>query len=487
MPVKTLKSAIGCLLLASVAPMRAGAQDDASAPAPRPNPDATFHAAPKPLPAGAKTGDWPSLLGPTHDMRSPETRLLRAFPPGEPRLVWEMKKGDGYAAPSVAGGRLVLFHRVGDDAIVDCLDALDGRRWWRFAYPTAYRDRYGYNNGPRCGPVVAGGLVFALGAEGRLHALDLQSGAVRWQRDLPREFNLKQNFFGVGATPLAEGDRLIVNVGAAGGPCVAAFDTATGRLAWGAGTAWGPGYAMPVPATLGGKRRVLVFTGGESDPPAGGLLCVDPADGSITGTFPWRGSQFESVNASAPVVVGDRVFISECYGAGGALVDVGAAGGCAAVWTNRAFGTHFMTAVARDGFLYGAVGHGPGNPLACVEAKTGREVWRRRPVWEETVAGRDGATRTETTGPSRCWLMPADGRCLGLGEYGHLFWLNLDPQGYRELSRTRLFAAPQTWTPPALSRGLLYVCQNSRDPHAETPPRLLCYDLRAGEPPGGAR
>jgi hypothetical protein len=29
-----------------------------------------------------------------------------------------------------------------------------------------------------------------------------------------------------------------------------------------------------------------------------------------------------------------------------------------------------------------------------------------------------------------------------------------------------------------LSRGLLYICQNTRDAVAGTPPRLLCYDLR---------
>lgn len=463
------------------APPRVSALRDAPVPAPQSNPEATFHAAPKPLPAGAVAGDWTSFLGPTHDMRSPETRLLRGFPPGEPRLVWEMKKGDGYAAPAVAGERLVLFHRVDDNGIVDCLNAQDGRRYWRFTYATGYRDRYGYNHGPRCSPVIAGDLVFAYGAEGRLHCLDLRTGQLRWQRDILGEFRLRQNFFGVGATPLVEDDKLIVNVGAVGGPCVAAFDTGTGRLVWGAGADWGPGYATPVPATIHGKRRILVFAGGESDPPAGGLLCLDPANGKIACAFPWRGKRVESVNASAPVVIDNRVFVSECYGAGGALVDVGTEGACTAVWTNRAFGTHFMTAAAQDGFLYGADGHGPGNALVCVEVKTGREVWRFKPSWEETVEDPHGEKRTVTSGTSRCTLMRVDGRCLCLGEYGHLLWLDLHPEGYRELSRTRLFAAPDTWTPPVLSRGLLYICQNNRDACAGTPPRLLCYDLRAGD------
>jgi hypothetical protein len=60
---------------------------------------------------------------------------------------------------------------------------------------------------------------------------------------------------------------------------------------------------------------------------------------------------------------------------------------------------------------------------------------------------------------------------------GHLLWLELSPKGYKELARTWLFPAPESWTPPVISRGLLYICQN-RPGYNGTPPRLLCYDLR---------
>ena len=80
-------------------------------------------------------------------------------------------------------------------------------------------------------------------------------------------------------TPLLEGGLLIVNVGATGGPCVVGLDAATGREAWRAGTEWGPSYASPVPAVVHGERRVFVFAGGESSPPSGGLMSIDPATG----------------------------------------------------------------------------------------------------------------------------------------------------------------------------------------------------------------
>ena len=58
----------------------------------------------------------------------------------------------------------------------------------------------------------------------------------------------------------------------------------------------------------------------------------------------------------------------------------------------------------------------------------------------------------------------------------------MNPHAYHELSRVHLFLAGDSWTPPALANGLLYVCQNKRDAIHGTPPRLLCYDLRALPP-----
>jgi outer membrane protein assembly factor BamB len=429
--------------------------------------------------AGAcRAGDWPTMLGPTYDMHSTETNLLHEFPAGGPRLVWSVPKGDGYAAPAVAGGKLVLFHRLEDKAVVDCMDAQDGRQLWRFTSPTAYRDRYGYNHGPRCSPVISGDAVFTYGADGQLLCLELASGKLRWRHDILKEFALKQNFFGVGSTPLVMDGKVIVNVGASEASVVA-FDVRTGKIVWSAADEWGPSYATPVPASLHGQRRVLVFAGGESEPATGGLLILDPDTGKITGRFPWRGRRYESVNGSAPVVIGNQVFVSECYGAGGVLLDVEQSGACRPVWTNKNFGMHFMIAVEKDGALYGVDGHGPGDAfLVAVDLKTGRELWREKPMWPDTVQSPTGP-REITTGAARAaLLLLGDGRCLCLGEYGDLLWLDLNSRAYCELGRVHLYLAGDSWTPPALANGLLYICQNKRDAINGTPPRLLCYDFR---------
>jgi hypothetical protein len=74
-------------------------------------------------------------------------------------------------------------------------------------------------------------------------------------------------------------------------------------------------------------------------------------------------------------------------------------------------------------------------------------------------------------------LLAVDGGVLCLGEFGDLAWLELSPKGATVKSRAKLFNAPETWTLPAISRGLLYVSQNERGA-GKTVPRLICYDLR---------
>jgi outer membrane protein assembly factor BamB len=443
----------------------------------------TFHAAAKPLPAGAVVAESASFLGPNHNLVVPETKLLDVWPDAGPRAVWEMTKGSGYAAPAVLGDRLVLFHRVEGNDVVDCLHPATGQRYWRFTYPSTYRDRYGYSDGPRATPVIGHDSVYTLGCEGKLHCLELTTGRVRWARDIKTEFKLRPGFFGLGSTPLIEADKLIVNVGAVpDGPCVVAFDCKTGKAVWGAGKDWGMSYASPVPAVIHGKRRVMVFAGGETnigEPVTGGLLSIDPDNGKVDFAFPWRGDRRESVNASNPLVIGNRVFISECYGAGGAMVEILPDFKPKLIWENKAFGTHFMVALHKDGdapggYLYGIDGHGPADAfLACVDAATGKEQWKMQPEWKEQVG-----QRLLIAGTYRAHLLQADGKTWMLGEFGHLLRVELTPKEFRDKQRATLFTATETWTPPVLSRGLMYICQNNPDRRNETKPRVICYDFR---------
>ncbi|MEJ7608344.1 MAG: PQQ-binding-like beta-propeller repeat protein [Bryobacteraceae bacterium] len=410
---------------------------EAQAP-PKPNPEVRFYGKPKALSPKAITHDWTSFLGPFHNGTSTETKLLHDWPKTGPVRVWEMRKGTGYSSPAIAGDRLVYFHRVGTKERVECLHPENGSKYWEFSYDTAFEDRYGYNNGPRSSPVIDGDRVYTYGAEGKLHCLRLQTGQVcgsaTWRRNLRCRRIFRDCDYTSAGRRAADHQRRGSQRASSRGP-----GRQDGQAGLGQVTSGARDYSTPVAATIHGKRKLLVFAGGESKPPRGGLLSLDAATGSIDFAFPWRSRSYESVNAASPVVAGNQVFVSASYRTGGALLNVLPDGKHTVAWTSNEIGTHWNTAIHKDGYLYAFDGRNePDAALVCIELKTGKVMWRVSPEWDETLVN-EGTERKAKMSTYRGTLLSVDGRFLCLGEMGHLLWLDLTPQGYKELARTWLF------------------------------------------------
>ncbi len=435
----------------------------------------TFHAAPKPLSPDAVTAEWPRFLGPTDNAKTPETHLLDRFPEGGLKKVWEMEKGNSYTSPVIVDGRLVTFNRFDDEEVVQCLDPETGRQFWAHRYPVVYSDRYGFSNGPRASAVIEEGRVFTLGVTSILTCLDLATGTRLWQRNLSSEFERASYFFGHGCCPIAHDGKIIVPLGTSDQLSVAAFDQISGKLVWGTKHEWQASYASPVVATLQGEERLLVFAGDDSEPPVGGLLCIDLETGVLHDAFPWRPDKYESVNGSTPVAVGeDRIFLSSSYGKGSVLLHLTPELKWEEVWRAPDFGLHWTTPLLLDGHLYGFQGRNePDAWLAAYEVTTGKEAWRADPDWTvPTGTGRDYKMKY-----LRGSLLQADGRTYALGELGSFGILKLTPAGLEEGDRTQLFLARSTWSLPVIHRGLLYIAQHEDDMEGNAP-RLICYDLR---------
>ena len=196
--------------------------------------------------ARAAPADWPQFLGPERNGAK------------GPRVVWRKPIGHGFSGPVVAQDRVILFHRVKNEEIVEALDPRTGATQWRYAYPTSYRDDFGFDEGPRAVPVVADGVVYTFGAEGQLHALDLAKGTRLWSEDTMRRFGVAKAFFGAAGSPLVEDGRVLANVGGAEAGIVA-FEARTGKVLWTA-TSHEASYSSGIAATIAGRRSAIFLT-----------------------------------------------------------------------------------------------------------------------------------------------------------------------------------------------------------------------------------
>ena len=385
--------------------------------------------------------DWPQILGPGRNGIYTGPEIVPSFPRSGPPLIWKRDVGAGFAGPSVSGGRLVLFHRVNNRETVEAMDALTGKTVWTFDYATSYRDDFGFDEGPRAVPVVAGGRVFTHGADGMLSGIDFATGKLLWAVDSRKVFQAPKGYFGVASSPLVDADRVMVNVGGKTGGIVA-FDAASGKTLW-TSTTDEASYSAPIIADIAGQHTAVFFT-------RAGLVALDPASGAVRYQFRWRARMAASVNAATPIVVKDQIFLSASYGTGAVLLQV-ANNAVKPVWSgDESLSNHYSTSVYKDGYLFGFEGRQEfGQSLRCIELATGKVMWN--------VEGFGAGT-----------LLVAGDALVILRESGELVLAPASPKAFRFASRAQVIPSVVR-AYPALANGRYYI-RNERE--------LRAFDLR---------
>ena len=97
-------------------------------------------------------------------------------------------------------------------------------------------------------------------------------------------------------------------------------------------------------ATIQGKRRAVFFT-------RSGLAVINPIDGNIDYQQHWRSRIHASVNAAAPLVVADQIFITSSYNTG-ALVIKSTKERYKKIWSNdTSLSSQYASEMHKDGFL----------------------------------------------------------------------------------------------------------------------------------------
>jgi outer membrane protein assembly factor BamB len=310
--------------------------------------------------------DWPQWRGPARDGVAP-TAPPRTWPAAL-KKAWSVPAGVGHAGPVVAGGRVFLFSRDGEDEVLQTFDLATGKLAWRQSYGAPYTVNsaaYAHGPGPKATPVVAERRVVTFGISGILSAHDAASGRLLWRKH-PGQFPSGSPVYGTAQSPLVDQGRVIVHFGGSGGGALTAFDLATGTQRW----TWPgdrPAYASPVIATLAGVRQVVTFTETR-------LAGVDSATGRLLWSVPFTTSYDQ--NAVTPVVSGDTVIfggLDEPLRA----IRVASAGGrwtTQTVWENADVSAYMSTPVLAAGRLFGFSSRRKGQ-LFAIDAASGRTSW----------------------------------------------------------------------------------------------------------------
>ncbi|WP_165367674.1 PQQ-binding-like beta-propeller repeat protein [Phytoactinopolyspora endophytica] len=189
-----------------------------------------------------------------------------------------------YFSPTVADGAVYQAYNVASGVWVVSLDTQTGKQRWRSEKPI------GRNWMSHGSPAVADGSLYVVTAYGNLAALDLDSGAVRWQAA-----------FGggivVGSSPVVDGGLVLL---ACHGDRLVAVDPADGEARW--------SYQAPGPSRWPGRSTAA--TPAVSD----GVVYAAFSDGSVTALTIETGEPLwhhhtDGAILSSPAVSGGRLYV----------------------------------------------------------------------------------------------------------------------------------------------------------------------------------
>jgi outer membrane protein assembly factor BamB len=385
--------------------------------------------------------DWPQILGPNRDGVAVGQQVRRDWGGSEPAELWQKEVGQGLAGVAVAEGRTIVFHRLGDEEVVEALNSETGDTIWTHRWPTYYTSSISPDSGPRCVPVVHGDAVYAHGAAGQLVCMNLTDGKPRWSRDTFADFDVRQGYFGAGSTPIVVDDLLLLNVGGRKNGGVVAFSLATGKTVWQVPDEQAS-YSSPTVATLDEVEHVLFVT-------RYNFLSVNPKDGMVRFRVPF-GQRGPTVNGATPLLLGKHVFLSASYGIGARWIEIGSEK-AEVVWSrDDLMSSQYSTCVAYQGNLYGLDGRqdGPPGRLRCFDPATGEAHWSKENFGMAT-------------------LIRAGNTLLVMKTDGELVLVDAHAEKYQELARWQLLTGTARAL-PALAANRVFV----RDERV-----LKCFDL----------
>ena len=138
-------------------------------------------------PITAAADDWPRWRGPENTGWVPAGVSVPATLPADPRLLWQVKLGEGVGSPVVARGRVFCLDNRHDKETLLACDLASGKELWNVLLDDVIGDNTG--TGPRGTPVADGPQVFAQSCRGEFQCLDAADGKLLWRVNFVKDFD----------------------------------------------------------------------------------------------------------------------------------------------------------------------------------------------------------------------------------------------------------------------------------------------------------
>ena len=386
----------------------------------------------------AAAGDWPQFHGPNRDNKSLDKGLLKTWPEGGPKLIWEAAGiGHGYSTVSIAGNRIYTTGSVNGDCVITALD-MNGKKVWTRKNGRAWKKSY---PGTRSTPTITDGMLHHLSGIGNLVCLKADDGSPVWSVDIMKKFGGRNIMWGLAESPLVFDDKVICTPGGTDVSMVA-LNRKTGKVVWeckGAGDR--PGYASAILIEYKGLRQIVTAMS-ES------IVSVRASDGKLLWRYPHK--VYADENITTPIFHEGFLIVSGCVKKGTTSLKLQVSGDTCSVkrqWHNPTLDNKQGGIILAGGRIYGYAELGSRSaPWMCIDFKSGKNISRSFPV------------RSSYKYPNGC-LTYADGMFYLYADNGKMVLAGATDKGFEVTGSLKIKDPGKnpTWAHPVVCGGRLYI------------------------------
>jgi len=322
---------------------------------------------------------WPSWRGPAGNGTAPADDYPTSWSTDE-NVAWKVDLPGGAGSTPTVWNDLIVLTTPRDGKNYILAYNMSGELQWATPLGDERPGKHRKGSGSNPSPVTDGERVFVYFKSGDFAALDFE-GNVLWHHNLQEKYGEDTLWWDLGTSPVLTSKHVVVACMQTGPSYLAAFDPATGEVAWkvdrnlGAPSEAAQSYSTPV-VTQHDGREILVVLGADH------VTAHDAADGKllwkISGMNPEGNEYFRSI--ASPVVEGDLVIAPYARGNTLTAIRMGGSGDVTkshTVWAHDEgeLSADVPTPAAKDGRVYVCDDKGT---VSCLDVATGKVIAQRQ-------------------------------------------------------------------------------------------------------------